>query len=605
MTSGLVRLGFLARLWFMVGSPKSIMGKLHPIITLAVSIGLVAILAASLSAYDYGGIHWDDSDLPVTWEMNENGTADCTGEFGAVRAGYQTWENVSSSYFTETYVGTSTRGLGYDGHNVVSWGDSEGEGTLAVCWTWYDGATGRIVESDIEFQDKYTWSSTGEAGKYDVQNIGTHEFGHTLLLGDLYGGGDTEKTMYGYSSAGETKKRSLHQDDIDGIRYIYPEGEPEPENSPPATPSVPTGPDSGTPGVSYSFTATTTDPDGDQVAFKFSWGDGTESGWSSFVNSGSSASMSHSWSSQGTYEVKAKAKDVNGAESGWSSSHEIVVGHPPNTPSSPSGPDAGTHGPSYSFTATTTDPDGDQVAFKFSWGDGSESGWTSLVGSGESATMSHSWGNEGTYYVKVKAKDSYDAESGWSQGHEIVIRAILLEVDPFSLDFGELGKGSSGTMTFRAYNAGSGTLSGNLSVNRDWIALSPSSFEGNDTTISVIVETGGLAESLSPHTGTITATSNGGTKTVHVLVMVIPSGAAVHPNPFSPTSHTSLTFWGTSVPYARIQIFTTAGNLVRTLVETAGASKLLWDGKNEEGDRVARGIYIYVAKDSRGKIAVL
>ncbi|TET63023.1 hypothetical protein E3J48_03235 [Candidatus Aerophobetes bacterium] len=35
--------------------------------------------------------------------------------------------------------------------------------------------------------------------------------------------------------------------------------------------------------------------------------------------------MSHSWSAQGTYVVRAKAKDVNGAESGWSSSHEIVI----------------------------------------------------------------------------------------------------------------------------------------------------------------------------------------------------------------------------------------------------------------------------------------
>lgn len=315
--------------------------------------------------------------------------------------------------------------------------------------------------------------------------------------------------------------------------------------------------------------------------------------------------MSHSWSSQGTYEVKAKAKDTYGGESGWSGAHEIVIGQPPATPSSPSGPDGGMRDVSYTFSATTTDPDGDQVAFKFSWDDGTESGWTSLVGSGESATMSHSWGSEGTYYVKVKAKDSYDAESGWSQGHKIVIRAILLEVDPSSLDFGELGKGSSRTMTFRAYNVGAGTLSGNLGVDRDWIAVSPSSFEGNDNTISVTVETEGLAESLTPHTGTITATSNGGTKTVEIIVIVIPSRVVAYPNPFSFAGHVSLTFWGALVPYARIQIFTTAGDLVRTLVETAGVSKLSWDGRNEEGDRVARGIYIYVAKDSRGKIAVL
>jgi len=32
----------------------------------------------------------------------------------------------------------------------------------------------------------FTWSLTGEAGKMDVQNIMTHEFGHWCSLDDLY-----------------------------------------------------------------------------------------------------------------------------------------------------------------------------------------------------------------------------------------------------------------------------------------------------------------------------------------------------------------------------------------------------------------------------------
>jgi hypothetical protein len=645
----------------------------------------------------YEGYHWDDSDLPVRWEINQDGTADCTGEFSAVRAGYQTWENVSGSYFTETYLGTTSGGLGYDGHNVVSWGNSQDPGVIAVCYTWYYVATLEIFECDIEFQNHFTWSSTGEAGKFDVQNIATHEFGHTLLLGDLYDDADSEKTMYGIGAEGETKKRTLHQDDIDGIRHIYPES----GNQPPNTPSVPTGPSSGSPGVSYSFTATATDPDGDQIAFKFDWGDGIESGWTSFVNSGGSASLSHSWSGQGTYQIRAKAKDVNGAESGWSSSHQIVTGHPPNTPSSPSGPDTGTHGPSYSFTATTTDPDGDQIAFKFDWGDGIESGWTSFVdsgssatmshswsgqmtyqvkakakdtygaesawsaahdivigqppatpsspsgpdsgmrdvsysfsaattdpdgdqvafefdwgdgsqsdwtsfvGSGESASMSHSWSSEGTYQVKVKARDTYNAESGWSVAHSITIRIILLAVDPSSLDFGEAGKGSSKTMTFRAYNAGAGTLSGSVTVNRDWITVNPSSFEGNDNTIYITVETEELTESLSPYMGAATVTSNGGTETIEVSLLVIPSGIVAYPNPFSPSLHTVLVFWGNSVPYMKIRILNLAGELVKVLQEKYGNSMVSWDGRNEQGNLVARGIYIFVMGTFTGKIAVV
>ena len=179
----------------------------------------------------------------------------------------------------------------------------------------------------------------------------------------------------------------------------------------------------------------------------------------------------------------------------------------------------------------------------------------------------------------------------------------VLEVDPSSLDFGEMGTSSSRIMTFRAYNSGGGTLSGTISDNRDWIAVSLTSFEGNDNTISVTVDTNGLTESLTPYTGTVTVTSNGGTKTVEVSVTVIPTGAVPFPNPVS-LSDSILTFWGTSIPYAEIRIYGLAGELVKTLDEIYGASKVSWDGRNEQGNRVARGVYFYTAKDFKGKFVV-
>jgi len=183
---------------------------------------------------------------------------------------------------------------------------------------------------------------------------------------------------------------------------------------------------------------------------------------------------------------------------------------------------------------------------------------------------------------------------------------IILQVDPSSLDFGDLGKSSSKTMTFRAYNSGGGTLSGTISDNRNWITVSSTSFEGNDNTISVTVETDGLTESLTPYTGTVTVTSNGGTKTVEVSVTVIPTGVVGYPQPFSHSRHASLTFWGTSVAHAKIKIYTLAGELVKTLDETYGASKVSWDGRNDKGAKVAGGIYIvYTSKGSRVNIAVV
>jgi len=168
-----------------------------------------------------------------------------------------------------------------------------------------------------------------------------------------------------------------------------------------------------------------------------------------------------------------------------------------------------------------------------------------------------------------------------------------------------VGKGSSKTMTFRAYNTGTGTLSGTISDNRDWITVGSSSFEGNDNTISVIVDTSGLTESLTPYTGTVTVASNGGIKTVEVSVTVIPPGAVRFPNPFSLSTHSNLTFWGTSIPYAEVRIYTLAGELVVTLVETYGANSLSWNGRNEKGAKVATGIYFYTGEGFRGKLAVI
>ena len=96
-------------------------------------------------------------------------------------------------------------------------------------------------------------------------------------------------------------------------------------NNPPNTPSTPTGPSTGSTGTSYTFSTTATDPDGDQVQYRFDWDDGNISGYTSLVNSGSSASKSHSYSSANTYYIKAQARDSNGATSGWSGSHSITI----------------------------------------------------------------------------------------------------------------------------------------------------------------------------------------------------------------------------------------------------------------------------------------
>jgi len=97
-----------------------------------------------------------------------------------------------------------------------------------------------------------------------------------------------------------------------------------------------------------------------------------------------------------------------------------IVNRPPNTPSRPSGPTSGYTGSSYTYSTSATDPDGDDLYYIFSWGDGS----TKTIGpcpSGATVFASHTWSSAGTYYVKVRAKDINGLLSDWSQSLMVTI----------------------------------------------------------------------------------------------------------------------------------------------------------------------------------------
>jgi len=57
----------------------------------------------------------------------------------------------------------------------------------------------------------------------------------------------------------------------------------------------------------------------------------------------------------------------------------------------------------------------------FDWGDGTNSGWVGPYNSGQTASASHTWLIKGTYQIRVKAKDTTDLESPWSETLSITI----------------------------------------------------------------------------------------------------------------------------------------------------------------------------------------
>jgi subtilisin family serine protease len=94
---------------------------------------------------------------------------------------------------------------------------------------------------------------------------------------------------------------------------------------------------------------------------------------------------------------------------------------PPGKPSHPSGPTNGHTGTEYTYTVTTTDPDGDELYYLFSWGDGTYSGWVGPFASGAIGSANHIWSKIGIYKIKVKARDSYGIESEWSDTLSVIM----------------------------------------------------------------------------------------------------------------------------------------------------------------------------------------
>ncbi len=94
---------------------------------------------------------------------------------------------------------------------------------------------------------------------------------------------------------------------------------------------------------------------------------------------------------------------------------EITIIETPEKPSSPEGETNGKINVNYTFTAVTTDPQNDELHYLFDWGDGEQSNWIGPYASGQICVENHSFTKRGTYSIKVKARDSKNYESEWSE----------------------------------------------------------------------------------------------------------------------------------------------------------------------------------------------
>ena len=167
-------------------------------------------------------IKWNTNT--VTYYVNTSGGP--PDSLAAIQAAMKTWTGLPSSSFRFVYGGPTTNTVRNpdDGINIIYFGKIRNKARVARNYVQWNKEYGELYDSDIVFNTAHKLSAADKCPEdsYDIQSVLTHELGHALTLNELYKQTHEEKTMYWKENKGDTKKRTLDQDDIDGINYLYP-----------------------------------------------------------------------------------------------------------------------------------------------------------------------------------------------------------------------------------------------------------------------------------------------------------------------------------------------------------------------------------------------
>ncbi len=207
------------------------------VLTLSVLASVVFFSVGMLSAYTLTcGVH---SAGVGGYLINPNFQDSIAGteqqQIDAVNLGADEWAINGNAKFFWTYGGTTEIAMpSNDNNNVVFATQASGGNILAEAFCYMQNGT-RFF--DIRYYDgNHSWNHDSSVGSgFDIAGIGCHEFGHSLGLGHS---GESGATMWPSSLGDGVANRSIENDDINGIQFLYG------ENIPPHLDSI--SPNSGT-----------------------------------------------------------------------------------------------------------------------------------------------------------------------------------------------------------------------------------------------------------------------------------------------------------------------------------------------------------------------
>lgn len=186
-------------------------------------------------------VRWD---RPVEYFIVDRSVPGVTiaGLGDAVTRAFATWQNVPAAAVQSRFVGTVSSGLATDGRTTFGFVERPDlDRVLGGTSLMLDAETGVILEADVFFNARFTWSTVdgGQPGRVDLQSVALHEIGHLLGLGhsaigetEIADGGRrvvaSGAVMFPIAfAAGVTADRVLQPDDIAGIGDVWPRSSAE------------------------------------------------------------------------------------------------------------------------------------------------------------------------------------------------------------------------------------------------------------------------------------------------------------------------------------------------------------------------------------------
>jgi hypothetical protein len=268
--------------------------------------------ANAMSIFDYCGDGWDDTNNVENVYIHVDDV-----EIGfytvRVKANLIAGDGVNVGYNSQDYALVVYNGLEDLPYEPPSKPSGPDTGTRNVPYCFTSSATEPEGE-DIFFL--FNWGDGTSSG----------------WLGP-YCSGSTVTASHSWDTLGEYEiKVRIRDVDNNQSGWSEPHTISIVENQPPEKPNKPSGTASGKVNVEYTYTTSTIDPDGEHVYYLWDWGDGTPGEWLGPCTSGATASTTHTWSKDGAYLIRVKAKDWLGAESEWSDPLPVTMPYSYNRP---------------------------------------------------------------------------------------------------------------------------------------------------------------------------------------------------------------------------------------------------------------------------------